>query len=84
MEKTNLFSCIDPLSVPQRRETTHRKAKGRSIMSAMQKQTFGQDLTDDLDEPPEFIDSESEDPAWTPHKVVLHSLKYYYRTYHFF
>ncbi|XP_031620597.1 putative GPI-anchored protein pfl2 isoform X2 [Contarinia nasturtii] len=59
----------DPLSVPQaRRETSHRKAKGRSIMSAMQKQALGLDVTDDLDEPPEFVDSDT-DPAWTPQKT---------------
>lgn len=66
-----IFSCIDPLTVPQRRETSHRKAKGRSILSALQKQTFGLDnQTDEPDEPPEFIDSDSDDPAWTPQKVI--------------
>ncbi|XP_055310290.1 mucin-19-like isoform X2 [Sitodiplosis mosellana] len=58
----------DPLTVPQRRETSHRKAKGRSIQNALQKQTLGSDnQNDDLDEPPEFVDSDS-DPAWTPNK----------------
>lgn len=71
-----LFQCIDPLNVPQRRETSHRKAKGRSILNALQKQTLGLDShNDDLDEPPEFVDSESEDPAWTPQKVVLHCIE---------
>lgn len=63
------FQYIDPLIVPQRRETSHRKAKGRSILNALQKQPFGSDNQNDDDEPPEFVDSDS-DPAWTPQKVV--------------
>ncbi|KAJ6646601.1 Glutamine and serine-rich protein 1, partial [Pseudolycoriella hygida] len=51
----------DPLVVPIRRETSHRKAKGRSIANLMQKS--GND--DELEEPAEFVDSDS-DPAWTP------------------
>lgn len=63
----------DPLLVPQRRETSHRKAKGRSILNTLQNRAFGLDSnqTDDLDEPPEFVDSDS-DPAWTPQKVVVY------------
>lgn len=62
----------DPLSVPQRRETSHRKAKGRSIMNNLQSKGYGLDANqggDDLDEPPEYADSDS-DPAWTPQKVL--------------
>lgn len=65
-----LVYCTDPLTVPQRRETSHRKAKGRSVLNALQKQTLGLDkYADEFDEPPEFVDSDS-DPAWTPQKVV--------------
>lgn len=66
-----IITHTDPLSVPQRRETSHRKAKGRSILNTLQNRVYGLDSnqTDDLDEPPEFIDSDS-DPAWTPQKVV--------------
>lgn len=62
----------DPLSVPQRRETSHRKAKGRSILNTLQNRVYGLDSNqaDDLDEPPEFVDSDS-DPAWTPQKVLF-------------
>lgn len=67
--------------VPQRRETSHRKAKGRSILNTLQNQKLGMDSNqiDDLDEPPEFIDSDS-DPAWTPQKVVrpIHILRLFY------
>lgn len=58
--------------VPQRRETTHRKAKGRSILNSLQNRAYGLDSNqaDDLEEPPEFVDSDS-DPAWTPQKVVV-------------
>lgn len=64
----------DPLSVPQRRETSHRKAKRRSIMNTLQSKGYGFDANqgDDLDEPPEFADSDS-DPAWTPQKVLSFS-----------
>lgn len=52
---------LDPLIVPVRRETSHRKAKGRSIANLIQKP--GND--DEQEEPAEFVDSDS-DPAWTP------------------
>lgn len=52
---------LDPLIVPMRRETSHRKAKGRSIANLIQKS--GND--DEQEEPAEFVDSDS-DPAWTP------------------
>lgn len=72
----NLFSCTDPLSVPQRRVTSHRKAKGRCVLNAFQKQTLGLDnQNDELEEPPEFIDSDL-DPAWTPQKVVCIAMNY--------
>lgn len=52
---------LDPLSIPERRETSHRKAKSRSIA-----QTFFKDKDpNELEEPPDFVDSDS-DPAWTP------------------
>lgn len=65
---TLVVYCTDPLTVPQRRETSHRKAKGRSILNAFQKQNMDS-AADEFDEPPEFVDSDS-DPAWTPQKVV--------------
>lgn len=46
-----------------RRETSHRKAKGRSIAALINKQVVTND--DEQEEPPEFVDSDS-DPAWTP------------------
>lgn len=65
---------IDPLTVPQRREQSHRKAKGRSIAALI---TTNKPNADDYEEePPEFIDSDS-DPAWTPqadkvsHHIVI-------------
>lgn len=65
------YVVLDPLTVPSRRETSHRKAKGRSALNAMQRQTLGLDnQADDFDEPAEFVDSDS-DPAWTPQKVVV-------------
>lgn len=52
--------------MPQRRETSHRKAKGRSILNTIQNKAFGLDnQTDDFDE---TADSDT-DPAWTPQKV---------------
>lgn len=52
----------DPLVVPMRRETSHRKAKGRSIAEIVQRQLSG---IQDEEEPAEFADSDT-DPAWTP------------------
>lgn len=68
-----LNSTIDPLSIPQRRVTSHRKAKGRSIAAIIQRETVISGTNDDeLEEPPEFVDSDS-DPAWTPQddKVIF-------------
>lgn len=62
-----MFSCTDPLSVPQRRETSPRKAKGRSVLNTLQNKSLELDnQTDDLDD---FVDSDT-DPAWTPQKVL--------------
>lgn len=64
---TNNLWLTDPLTVPMRREMSHRKAKGRSIAALMQKEN-----DDDLEEPPEFADND-DDNDWTPseQKVVI-------------
>lgn len=61
------------MSVPVRRATSHRKAKGRSIADIIHKS-----LPDELEEPAEFIDSDS-DPAWTPdaNKVRIDCLHFF-------
>lgn len=58
---------IESLCVPQRRETSHRKAKIRNNASNMLQNSDANQM-DDLDEPSEFIDSDSD---WTPQKVVV-------------
>lgn len=56
--KNNL---VHPLELPMRRETSHRKAKGRSSIVDL----IRQHQDDEPEEPAEFVDSDS-DPAWTP------------------
>lgn len=51
---------MNPLELPMRRETSHRKAKGLSIVNLIR-----QHQDDEPEEPADFIDSDS-DPAWTP------------------
>lgn len=71
MTKENYFHHKpDPLVIPFRRETSHRKAKGRSIVNLMQK--TGND--DEQEEPAEFVDSDS-DPAWTPQADKVQEMK---------
>lgn len=53
----NIGSIFSPI-VPQRRETSHRKAKGSSNSSIKY---------NDFDDT-EYVESDS-DPAWTPDKV---------------
>lgn len=60
-----LLKNIDPLSVPKRRETSHRRVKGRSILDTLQSKVLGSEQTDDFDE---ATDSDT-DPVWTPQKV---------------
>lgn len=61
-----VYTQTDPLSVPNRRETSHRKAKGNSFTNMMVGGRRGlDDLDDDPEEPSEFLDSDS-DPAWSP------------------
>lgn len=51
----------DSPKLPPRRESSKRAAKEKTSMQQLMKQT----VDDDLDEPIEFMDSDS-DPAWTP------------------
>lgn len=58
--------------LPQRRESSHRKAKEKSnVMQLLSHNVPGIDDADDLQD---FIDSDS-DPAWSP----LNKVKIYFR-----
>lgn len=69
--------------MPQRREQSHRKAKGRSILTSLQKTThsLNNDYNEDLEEPPEFNDSDS-DPAWTPQVNIKKTVIFVYISWH--
>ncbi|XP_059607630.1 uncharacterized protein LOC132255560 isoform X1 [Phlebotomus argentipes] len=53
--------------VPQRREMSHRKAKGRSVLQLLNMSLDSEDFAGAVsdDEPAEFQDSDT-DPVWTP------------------
>uniref|UniRef100_A0A6B2EBY5 Putative mucin-19 n=1 Tax=Phlebotomus kandelakii TaxID=1109342 RepID=A0A6B2EBY5_9DIPT len=56
-----------PDEVPQRREMSHRKAKGRSVLQLLNMSLNNEDFAGAAsdDEPAEFQDSDT-DPVWTP------------------
>lgn len=66
--------------LPPRRETSRRKAKERNNIAQLIDRQAAGDM-DDPEEPPEFVDSDS-DPAWTPQATVSIINFHLFITYH--